>query len=441
MYKFQYGDNCSHRHREEFFIKAIAYQPEPLGIQMMPEGGFGGAGLCSVKMTPFGEWRSACIDSDYFDGGDDPERYPPGPNMWFSSLWERDFPIMKELGVNTIRLYNVNPTTREASVKFSQSGTGGVTKPYGKNHIPFMDYAHENGFKVIFPLVSDEEALTNDSKDELHQKMQNLIDEVGDHPALLMWSIGNELFLDDPSRRHLLDTINDMSEFTREYTMEKYSRRVPVTHCVVDIPTSYKFYVDNLKVDIFCANAGYRSDSLTDLFSGNPAQNFPGFTELSKTSGMPLFIGEIGWLSVNNSANYDNPGWFNKVWKDVVDHMDDGCIGGTYFEYSDELFKKDAPIDQTQLGLVSLIPYEKDGKSSAEDEDFFYPDVAVRKDIIFDSVKSGSVDGVPMNFNMDVFKYKNRRPAKYTGSPASRIGISSTFLLGSSIMLVLINII
>ena len=42
-----------------------------------------------------------------------PNRDPIGPSKgWFVPLWERDFPAMKELGINTLRLYSANPTTK-----------------------------------------------------------------------------------------------------------------------------------------------------------------------------------------------------------------------------------------------------------------------------------------------------------------------------------------
>lgn len=392
-------------------MKAMAYQPEPLGISQMPETGFGGAGLCSPKMTPFGEWKSACWDSDYFDGSEDPERETPGPKQWFRALWERDFPLMKELGANTIRLYNVNPTTRLASEKFLESGWNNVSKPYGKDHIPFLDYAYESGLRVIFPLVSDESALTLDPEDLLIQKTKNLIDEVGDHPAVIMWAVGNELALEEPGKKPLLDTVNQMMNLARDYTKEKHDRILPVTHCVADLPESYRFLSENLEVDVFCSNAGYRSDSLTDLFTGDESRNIPGWDELIAKNKVPLLIGEFGWLSINNTANYEHPDWFNKVWKDILDHIDNGCIGGVYFEFSDEKYKMSGP-DQTQLGVIALEPYEKDGLNTETDEDFFYADVAIRKEIIFDAVKEGTLNGAPMNFNMDIFKYLGRSPGK-----------------------------
>jgi hypothetical protein len=78
----------------------MAYQPEPLGIKNMDDAGFAGGGLCSVRRTSWGEWKSACYDSDYFDGSDGGlDRVPSGPANWFRALWERDIPYLKGMGV------------------------------------------------------------------------------------------------------------------------------------------------------------------------------------------------------------------------------------------------------------------------------------------------------------------------------------------------------
>jgi hypothetical protein len=114
-------------------------------------------------------------------------------------------------------------------------------------------------------------------------------------------------------------------------------------------------------------------------------------------------------LLQNNSINALKPDWFNKIWGDVVKHIDEGCIGGCFFEYSDELYKKNAPPDQIQLGVVELKEAFEDasGKSSLE-TDVFLADTVTRKPIIFAAVANGTVDGKPMNFNMDIFKFLNR---------------------------------
>lgn len=63
----------------EFFIKAVSYNkracyaltfdytnmcynPAPLGVRNMSASGDEGGGFCSVKYTPYGDWKSACFD-------------------------------------------------------------------------------------------------------------------------------------------------------------------------------------------------------------------------------------------------------------------------------------------------------------------------------------------------------------------------------------------
>jgi hypothetical protein len=136
---------------------------------------------------------------------------------------------VSELGANTLRLYNVNPTTRLASEELLATGWNKIQVANGKDHRQFMDYAHEHGLKVIFPLVGDETALTNDPEELLDQKLRNLIDEVGNHPALLMWALGNELAFSETGKPELRDRVNKKMDFIREYTLTKWNRLIPVT--------------------------------------------------------------------------------------------------------------------------------------------------------------------------------------------------------------------
>ena len=140
-----------------------------------------------------------------YDGSSDiPTRWPPGPDSWWEAVWNRDFPLMKDLGVNTLRLYSANPTTRQASIE--QLGTNGIVEPYGKDHTQFMDKAAAYDFKVydstfshttnpiirVFPLIGDYTLLMNTPEDQYKQWLRNQIDEVGNHSALLMWGFSNE---------------------------------------------------------------------------------------------------------------------------------------------------------------------------------------------------------------------------------------------------------
>ncbi len=47
----------------EYFVKGMAYSPQPLGILSMDEQGNLGGGFCSSKKTVFDEYKSACFGS------------------------------------------------------------------------------------------------------------------------------------------------------------------------------------------------------------------------------------------------------------------------------------------------------------------------------------------------------------------------------------------
>lgn len=395
----------------EYFIKGMCYNPVPLGIGAIVNSNNDllGGGYCSNKTSPYGEVRTTCYDSDFFDGGSDiATRNPQGPaNGWFQPVWERDFPIMKALGVNTLRLYNTNPTTKQASVFFNSV----IPFPYGKDHVPFMDYAQRFGFKVIFPLIGDYGMMVNMKKEEFKRLLRFQIDEVGNHPALLMWAFGNELNMMDPA---MVDLINYYTGFIKQYTQQKWNRKVPVTCAVVDLPHSYDMLAERLHVDVFTTNAGYRGVTFTDLWNGNPVTK--GWHHLSCQFNKPVFIGEMGWLSENNAINYQIPNWFNQMWRDLVHNIDRGCIGGAYFEYSDEIYSKVDPL-QKHLGVVRLEIDVTNGVQSTA-PNAWNPDRAVKKDIIYDAVASGSFNGKPYNMNANPFQLISRAQYELATAPS-----------------------
>lgn len=172
---------------KEFIIKGMAYNPAPISflqsvcmlqlnlfllLTRLTNRSLYQTGLCSISQTPYAlnDYRSHCFDSDFWDGATYPDRLvitplekvlclfpvlmatlhssvPPGPaNGWFRSLWERDLPDIKSIGVNTLRIYNVNPTNYLASLKYQ--GQHDIVLPLGKDHRQFLDYCASLGLKV-----------------------------------------------------------------------------------------------------------------------------------------------------------------------------------------------------------------------------------------------------------------------------------------------------
>lgn len=101
--------------------------------------------------------------------------------------------MIKATGANALRLFNTNPTTLAATqeVMATNPGLYNITAALGKEHISFMDYAQQIGLKVVWPLFSDADALRTMPIEQLRWLIKNQIDEVGGHPALLMYQLGS----------------------------------------------------------------------------------------------------------------------------------------------------------------------------------------------------------------------------------------------------------
>lgn len=406
---------------KEFFIKGMAYSPAPLGLRSVLNE-FGGGGLCSPKQTVFGEEKSACFGSDYFDGVIIPHRDPPGPFdsklepvPWWWNVWMRDLPRMKEIGVNTVRIYNLNPMTKH----YLSSPKGRARFPdadpeRGAQHLPFLDLCHRFGLKVMVPIVQDEAMLYNMGDDLLDELIESQIDEMGNHPAVIMYVLGNELGLF--GRTDLRAVVNTKMTKVREYQFQRWDRTIPVTSAVIDLPHSYEILADDLQVEVFTSNAGYRAYDYRPLWEGgNTADfNFSGWTELSKQHQVPLLIGEIG-MHDQPTHNRQHPDWFNQQWKQIVEHMDSGCIGAVFFEFTDEEGKGG---DQAEMGAFSLAPFGgQDIGVSSLDPNVWAPDLLIEKSPVFESIKEGypGSEFKKYNMNSDVWELVGRKRTQLSG--------------------------
>jgi len=403
---------------QEFFIKAMAYSPVPLGITNMTKEGFQGAGYCSPKKTVFSEYKSGCFGSDYFDGTTDYTRWPPGPlfddgklKPWWYDIWQRDFKNMKDMGVNTIRIYNINMITKTFLSMYPNEYQ--VTdRNVAADHIPFLDAAHAAGLKVIVPIVTDEKFLLESSNDRITKHIEAQVTEMGDHPALLMWCLGNEM--DIYTNTNLLNIVNNKIALVRQRTMAIHNRRIPVTHAIIDYPDKYEPLVKVLDVDIFTTNAGYRDVDMDPLWNGENYKlpngtiyPFVGWKTLSQQYNKPLFVGEMGMHQSGSQVTDARPDWFNQQYRAVLRHVDDGCVGACFFEYLDEVNKPDL---QKTMGVFAPKVNIVNGKSSMVMHDFV-PDLLEPKNHIYKAITEGET-GANKQYNMraNVFTLINRQP-------------------------------
>jgi hypothetical protein len=381
---------------KEFYIKGFNYSPQPEGMDGIL--GNDGAGLCTPRKNSGGIMQSACFLEDYFDGQTHPDFEDHGP--WFKPLWDRDFSLMKSMGVNAIRVYHMNTVTKSLLQKYPSLYPNDKIQ-YAVDHRPFFDSAQEHGIKIICPVADTEALLTMNTMDDLKRFVEARVDEVGDHPALLMWAVGNELGLF--MKPALRDIVNTLMDYLREYTLQKWNRIVPVTTVEVDSPGTYYQLVNQMRVDVFTSNCGYRDVFIGTVFTwdSNPANNFPGWGMIAKYYGVPLLVGEYG-MHEQDLITADRPDWINQQIKSMATHKKDGGIGFLFFEWNQEHLK---PPNQIPMGIVKFESNLVGTKNSTKKGTGLLQDKAIQKPIVFEAAKQGLTNSEykDWNYSMDIY--------------------------------------
>ncbi|MBI4684990.1 MAG: right-handed parallel beta-helix repeat-containing protein [Nitrospirae bacterium] len=257
--------------------------------------------------------------------GVDPETTPPYGDYFtstYNSIHDRDLPLLREMGANTLRLWAWNNT---------------------ENHLDFMDKAYNNGTNPIYIIASYwintgrdiDPASPSNERQQIKEEFMEMVTAHKNHPAILMWSIGNELNADwmyGSQLNNLFSLINDMAA---EAHAEDPNHPVTTPLADVDIINTITTYDASMtSLDVWGANI-YRGNTFGTLF-----------TDYETASTKPLVILEYGidaYDDVNNNE-YENIGtphqadYASALWNEIEINSDI-CIGGAIMEYSDEWWK------------------------------------------------------------------------------------------------------
>ncbi|MBF0452859.1 MAG: carboxypeptidase regulatory-like domain-containing protein [Candidatus Magnetomorum sp.] len=259
--------------------------------------------------------------------GQDPEVHAPYGDYFTSghqAIYQRDLPLLRIMGSNTIRLWGWQPTA---------------------DHMNFLDTAYNDGVDPIYVVVGFwiNSGLNIDPKDPSNQRdaiKQNFLDMVRihmNHPAILMWCIGNELNADwmyGSDSENLFSLINDMAKASRLLEGRTYH---PVTTALMDenLINTIKLYDSSMTdLSVWGANI-YRGSSFGDVF-----------TSYAGASQKPLIILEFGIDALDNKTQreYEADGlsdqeeYARALWAEI-DQNKTLCVGGSIMAYSDEWWK------------------------------------------------------------------------------------------------------
>jgi hypothetical protein len=352
-----------------FFVKGIAYSPEASSFVHPTKSGPAGT-MCRESAnlgTEQGRFTlPSCFDSDYAGNlvSQDGSRVVNGD---FRAAWLRDMKIMKQMGINTIRLYNANPQFRD--------------------HKQFLDDAKANGMMVTMPawFIPDnsspgwpfERTESRGYDLPIRTGIDKQLAEVAAHPAVLMWTVGNELVPDyqrpDALGKFRIDRIGKIMDQLHSVCDGK----LLVTNVPQDLgddAASWEAYASTFpQQDVLTVNSGYRGD----VYGGNSYDKlWPLVEGVTAKHHKPFVIGETG--------EYDHiklgGSWFDGLTEHVKDHP--SVAGLVFFEYSDEPLAKtnfgaNSDNQEQHMGVVRL---ERDPQNPALDK------VVVRQER-FDMIK------------------------------------------------------
>ena len=322
-----------------FLIKGISYMPTKVG--QSPDDG------------TMGDWMKEDDNHDghisapyeaWVDKYGDNKRHPDEPAVG-------DFSLMKDMGVNTLRIYY---------------------QTYMKDDKPFLEKMYKDyGFKVAMSNFLGKYAIGSgaswsegtDYANPVHQKkmmdyVRTMVNEFKDEPYILMWVLGNENNYGVASNANKKP--DDYYKFVNQVAkmIKLIDPNHPVAICNGDTLFLEKFAKLAPNVDAFGANV-YRGD-----------YGFGSFWEdVADLARKPAFVTEYGapaWGG--NTMNYEQgqqaqSDYHKGNWLDILGNSagyEEGfgnSVGGMAFEWLDEWWKDYSPaLHDTKADVVGPFP-------------------------------------------------------------------------------------
>lgn len=224
----------------------------------------------------------------------------------------RDFAQMREAGINTVRTYTVPPRW-------------------------FLDLASEHGLYVMVGLPWEQHVTFLDKADtqkDIISRVRNFVRECADHPAVLCYTIGNEI----PAPIVRWHGAQKVERFLRRLydVVKQEDPAALVTY--VNYPSTE--YLHLPFVDFFCFNVYLEREPALDDYLAR-LQNIAG--------DRPLVMAEIGLDSRRHGETTQAE---TLAWQ-VRTCFAAGCAGAFVFAWTDEWWRGGYDIEDWDFGLVS----------------------------------------------------------------------------------------
>nr|WP_321466822.1 glycoside hydrolase family 2 TIM barrel-domain containing protein [uncultured Desulfobulbus sp.] len=246
----------------------------------------------------------------------------------FDRWYRTDIQMLREMNANTIYVF----------LDF------GTTPEFIDTAKAVLDFCYQNGIMVV--MTVDEDGSDNTAN------IEAAVNAFKNHPAILMWALGNEWNLWRPDRPKYYahyTTLSAAASAMQENALliKSLDTNHPVSSILGEITYPTKSDVSDIvnnictAVDVWGANI-YRGPEFYGLF-----------TEWKGMSVKPLFLSEFGtdaffstswWPVVGYEDQPMQAGYIETLWLDLANEFSANdpskvCLGGTVFEWNDEWWK------------------------------------------------------------------------------------------------------
>ena len=241
------------------------------------------------------------------------------------SIYERDFPVLADIGCNTIRTWGIP----------------------GMN---LMNMAREYGLKIIAGFRMDPGRNYADPvvRQEVRQEFTSMVNAYKDLPALLMWAIGDEYNhygRDINKLRYYYSLADELAEIAYGIEGEDYHPVILINGHLFNLGLS-ETACDDLQLSFI---DGWGCNIYTDTFNpinwcGDERDFFDLYAEMSSK---PLLISAYGadayfitdpWKLQGHEDESAQADW---IYNNTIEIMNapQHCLGGLLMEYSDEWWR------------------------------------------------------------------------------------------------------
>ncbi|MCP4482718.1 MAG: hypothetical protein GY817_08225 [bacterium] len=277
-----------------------------------------------------------------------------------------DFQLMKEMGVNTIRLYHSLSESEYLPEEIDKNILRDLYRRYGIMTI-MGDFVGAYGIGSGGGRTDYRNAR---QKKMMKASVRNMVLDHKDEPYVLMWVLGNENDMPDTSAG-----VNYTNTNARKYPDAYASFISELIQMIHDIDPEHPVMVGNMTTDLIPYYNKYTPKM--DIYGINLYMGKEGFggnwKKIARNIGVPVIVSEYGCDAYYDQEGVDEIGqaeYHRGNWKDIKYNLASNngignALGGIVFEWMDEWWKSGAsPLIQDEVPQ-SALPFP-DGWSHEE---------------------------------------------------------------------------